>query len=157
MPLPHLKGDRLLEFSNAFNRVDSGTMFQQVRDHISTLAALMEMCYGHNLFSTLVDTPSSAAVESSRWNLLPHWVLNLSFTPLLHEQVLGLLIHAWFLNDGTLCGSAKDLQAALTIIEEDGSTPGLHLNRSKSLLYIPTGAHSETNTLPAVISRPRGI
>ena len=39
------------------------------------------------------------------------------------------MINAWYLDDGTLCGSANDLCAALRIIEEDGPARGLHLNR----------------------------
>ena len=49
----------------------------------------------------------------------------------------GLLINAWYLDDGTLCGSPHDLREALDIIEEDGSACGLHLNGAKSLLFVP--------------------
>ena len=40
----------LLDFSNAFNRVDRGSMFQEVRDRIPSMAAWMEMCYGAQSF-----------------------------------------------------------------------------------------------------------
>ena len=48
-----------------------------------------------------------------------------------------LALNAWYLDDGTLMGSPEDLAAALRIIEEDGPSVGLHLNRAKSLLFIP--------------------
>ena len=45
----------------------------------------------------------------------------------INEQVPGLVINAWYLDDGTLCGSARDLHAALTIIEREGPALGLQL------------------------------
>lgn len=36
----------LLDFSNAFNRVDRSCMFQEIRSHIPSMAAWMECCYG---------------------------------------------------------------------------------------------------------------
>ena len=40
----------------------------------------------------------------------------------------------WYLDDGTLCGSLRDLSAAFDIIESIGPSRGLHLN---CLLLIP--------------------
>ena len=51
------------------------------------------------------------------------------------REVPGLLINAWYLDDGTLCGCLDDLASALAIIEAEGPARGLHLNRSKSLLH----------------------
>ena len=58
---------------------------------------------------------------------------------------------AWYLDDGTLCGSACDLVKALKIIEEGGPARGLHLNRSKSLLHIFEDADLTNNLLPSDI------
>lgn len=66
-------------------------------------------------------------------------------------QVPDLLINAWHLDDGILCGSPKDLCAALKIIELDGPARGLHLNRAKSLLHIPEDSLSVPNPLPPEI------
>ena len=67
------------------------------------------------------------------------------------EKVLSLLINAWYLDDGTLCGSLRDLQKAL-VIEEDGSACGLNRNRAKSLLFVPAGASMYLSSLPSEIS-----
>ena len=63
----------------------------------------------------------------------------------------GLLINAWYLDDGTLCGSPSDLRKALDIIEEDGSACGPHLNRGKSLLFVPAGDSMSLSSLPSQI------
>ena len=69
----------------------------------------------------------------------------------LKREVPNLSINVWYLDDGTLCGSPEDLCAALKIIEEDGPQMGLHLNRSKSLLYIPPDGEDSLNILPEEI------
>ena len=99
-------------------------MFEEVRVHIPFMAPWIECCYG--------------------------------FKPLLHlelgREVPNLLINAWYLDDGTLRGSPDDLCAILAIIEVEGPSRGLRLNRSKSLLYIPPPLSEvviELNPLPS--------
>ena len=45
-------------------------------------------------------------------------------------------------------GSPGDLAAALQILERDGPPLGLHLNRGKSLLFIPEDADADQSPLP---------
>ena len=63
------------------------------------------------------------------------------------REVPSLVCNVWYLDDGTLCGTPQDLDAALKIIEEEGPPRGLHLNRQKSLLYIPPGDDLGNNPL----------
>ena len=63
-------------------------------------------------------------------------------------EVPGLILNSWYLDDGTLMGSAEDLAKALNIIESDGPAVGLVLNRSKSLLYIPQDDVVSASPLP---------
>ena len=67
------------------------------------------------------------------------------------REVPGLLINAWYLDDGTLCGSADDLLSGLAIVEEDGPPRGLRLNRKKSLLHFPGFSSAVVNPLPSDI------
>ena len=59
-------------------------------------------------------------------------------------------------HDGTLAGSPGDLAAALHIIERDGPSVGLYLNRAKSLLFIPEEADASLSPLPPDIPITRG-
>ena len=67
------------------------------------------------------------------------------------KEVPDLLINVWYLDDGTLCGSATDLLKALAIIEREGPARGLYLNRGKSLLFIPKEDAFSHNPLPSEI------
>ena len=46
---------------------------------------------------------------------------------MIQAEVPTLLLNKWYLEDGTLCGSALDLERALSIIEEEGPARGLRL------------------------------
>lgn len=35
------------------------------------------------------------------------------------KEVLDLLLNAWYLDDGTLCGAADNMKAPLAIVEQD--------------------------------------
>ena len=63
------------------------------------------------------------------------------------SEVPNLQINAWYLDDGTFCGSFSELAMALKIIEEEGPPKGLFLNRAKSLLYIPADDEGPVNPL----------
>lgn len=66
-------------------------------------------------------------------------------------EVPDLSLNVWYLDEGTLMGLPKDLAAALTIIESISPSIGLHLNWSKSLIYIPEDADASQFPLPADI------
>ena len=55
---------------------------------------------------------------------------------------------AWYLDDGTVCGTPQDLNIALKIIEEEGLPRELCLNHHKSLPYISLGDDICNKTLP---------
>lgn len=63
------------------------------------------------------------------------------------------MMNAWYLVDGTLCGSLTDLSSALGIIESEDPSYGLLLIRSKCLLYSLLGTPIDY-LLPADILVP---
>ena len=78
--------------------------------------------------------------------------ISLALQPLaesIRSNVSDLKVNVWYLDDATLCGSPVDLALALQIIERDGPSYSLQLNRSKSLLYIPESGDVGVNPLPS--------
>ena len=67
------------------------------------------------------------------------------------REVPELLINAWYLDDGTLCGSLSDIGSALAIIESVGPSRGLILNKSKSLLFVPADASPSNHAVPPAV------
>ena len=155
---PERKWTLLLDFSNAFNSISREKMFKEVRSHIPSMAAWLECCYGAQPLLHLEDHTILSCSGVQQGDPLGPLAFALALQPILERikcEVPNLLINAWYLDDGTLCGSAADLAAALEIVEEDGPSRCLKLNRGKSLLYIPGDASSAVNSLPSEIPSVR--
>ena len=144
----------ILDFSNAFNSIDRSALFIQVRSRFPVLSRWLECCYGaqpHLLFGDFT-IPSCCGVQQGdplgpfSFSLLLHPIVER-----LKSEVPGLLLKGWYLDDGVLCGSLDDLLAAISIIEEAGPPCGLHLNLSKSLLFLPPDRSDSHNPLPQAI------
>ena len=118
------------------------------------ISAWMECCYGAQPTLHLGDNTILSKCGVQQGDPLGPLGFALTLHPVIeriHQEVPGLRINAWYLDDGTLVGSPSDLKAALQIIETEGPDRGLHLNRSKSLLFIPAGSDSSLNQLPSDI------
>ena len=138
---PDHKHILLVNFSNAFNSVSRQVLFEEVRSQIPSLSAWMECSYGSQPILLLNNYSILSCCRVQQGDPLGPLGFSLALHPIVRkikEQVPGLVINAWYLDDGTLCGSPADLARALSIIESDGPSYGLFLNRAKSLIYIPS-------------------
>ena len=129
----------LIDFSNAFNCIDCEPMFEEVRARIPSMASWMECCYGAQPLLHFGDHTISSCCGVQQGDPLGPLGFALALHPIVERikrEVPGLLINVWYLDDGSLCGPAEDLITALAIIEEYYPSRGLHLNKSKSFLFV---------------------
>ena len=87
-------------------------MFKEVRACIPSMAAWLESCYGSQPFLHLDDHTILSCCGVQQGDPLGPLCFALSLHPIIErikEEVPGLLINAWYLDDGTLCGSVRDL------------------------------------------------
>ena len=127
-------------FSNAFNSVNRAVMFHEVRSRIPSIAPWMECSYGSQPILLLDDQSILSCHSVQQGDPLGPLGFALVLHPIIEkikESVPGLLVNAWYLDDGTLCGSQEDPAAALSIIESEDPQRGLFLNRAKSFIYAP--------------------
>ena len=126
-------------------------MFQEIRARIPFMAAWMESCYGAQpIFHLGADSILSCSGVQQGDPLGPLGFA-LTLQPIVERikaEVQGLNINAWYLDEGTLCGTPDDLVEALWIVEEEGPARELLLNRAKFLFYIPEDGDSSYNPLP---------
>ena len=156
---PESRCSLLVDFSNAFNSVDRGCMFQEVRSRIPSMAAWVESCYGSQPLLYLGDDNIFSSCGVQQGDPLGPLCFALTLHPVVEQikrEVPGLLINAWYLDDGTLCGSPSDICSALTIIESQGPSRGLLLNKSKSLLFVPADATLPVHVLPPGVPTTNG-
>ena len=103
----------------------------------------MECSYGSQPILHLEDKNILSCRGAQQGDPLGPLGFALALQPLvkkINELVPGLLINAWFLDDGTLCGTPDDLATALTIIESEGPSRGLFLNKAKCLVFAPSNS-----------------
>ena len=137
-----------------FYSVDRASLFDDIRACIPSLAGWMESWYGSQPYLHVGSDTILSCCGVQQGDPLGHLGFCLTLHPIvecIQAEVPSLLLNVWYLDDGTLCGSLSDLPAALKIIESNSPSRGLHLKRSKSLLFIPEEADASSNPLPAEI------
>ena len=144
----------LLDFTNAFNTINRFSMFEEFRAHIPGLSAWMESCYSCHPFLYLGShtiLSCCGVQQGDPLGLLGFALILHSIVERIRAAALNLTLNAWYLDDGILVGSYREIAAALNIIKSDGPPVGLNLNRAKSLLFIPEDADASCSPLPPEI------
>ena len=129
-------------------------MFDEIRAHVPSLSAWFECCYGIQPILHLGDEVIRSCSGVQQGDPLGPLGFALTLHPVVERiksDVPNLRINAWYLDDGTLCGSPSELATAPKIIEEEGPPMGLFQNHAKSFLYIPADDESPANPLPSEI------
>ena len=122
-------------------------MFEEIRAHIPRLAA-----YGSQPLLHLESDTLRSCGGIQQGDPLGPLGFALTLHPIVErikKEIPDLKINAWYLDDGTLCGSPNDIAKALRIIEKEGPARGLLLNRAKSLLYVPADSDVSINPPPS--------
>ena len=130
------------------------SLFSAIRSVLPGLSCWVECCYSTDSVLHFGDHSLLSRCGVQQGDPLGPLCFALTLQPIamrIKRELPNLLCNVWYLDDGTICGSPQDLAAALKIIEEDGPLRGLHVNRSKSLLYIPPGDDPCNNLLPSNI------
>ena len=149
----------LVDFSNAFNSIDRGHMFEEARARTPSISPWLECCYGSQPLLFLGEHTILSCCGVQQGDPLGPLGFALALHPIVERikrEVPGLLLNSWYLDDGTLCGSPSDIHSALAIIEADGPSRGLFLNRNKSHLFIPAEASCDYSFFPPEIPVSNG-
>ncbi|GJZ32004.1 putative reverse transcriptase domain-containing protein [Tanacetum coccineum] len=120
-----------VDFSNAFNLVDRASL---LHEHIwSTTGVQQGDPLGPLLFALVLH-------------------------PLVHKirDNFKLLLHAWYLDDGTVIGDSEDVAKVLDIVTVKGPRLGLELNIKKTERFWPScdGRKVREGLFPSYIGRP---
>ena len=156
---PESRCTLLVDFSNAFNSIDRGLMFEEARARIPSMSSWLECCYGSQPVLFLGEHTILSCCGVQQGDPLGPLGFAVALHPIVERikrEVPGLLLNSWYLDDGTLCGSPRDICSALAIIEADGPSRGLFLNRSKSHLFVPAEASCDYSVFPSEIPVSNG-
>ena len=138
------------------DNISHEAMFVELRSRLPGLSAWMESCYSCQPFLHLGKDTIHSCCGVQQGDPLGPLGFALTLHPIVErikaEVRYTLALNAWYLDDGTLIGSPKDLSAALQIVETDGPSVGLHLQRGKSILFSPKAFDISKSPLPPEVS-----
>ena len=147
-----------VDFSNAFNLVDRSALLHEVRLRCPSISLWVEFLYGQAARLYLGNTHIKSSTGVQQRDPLGPLLFAIVLHPLLHKirDNCKLLLHAWYLDDGTLIGDSEEVAKALDIITVTGPKLGLQLNIKKTELIWPScdGRKLREGLFPADIGRP---
>ncbi|XP_021979313.1 uncharacterized protein LOC110875423 [Helianthus annuus] len=147
-----------VDFSNAFNLVDTTALLYEVRKRCPSISTWVDFLYGQPARLYVGDEFIWSTTGVHQGDLLGPLLFALVLHPLVHRirDRCKLLFHAWYLDDGTLIGDATQVANALDIIRAEGHSLGLQLNIKKIEVFWPTcnGVKVQEGLFPRGIGRP---
>jgi hypothetical protein len=152
----HAKWALQVDMQNAFNLVDREASFAEVRTHFPEAAAWVEFSYGCHPFLKFGNGIILSCLGIHQGDPFGPLLFALTFHPLLKsikDQVVGLRLNAWFLDDGLIVGTREAIIKVLQIIIDEGLFRGFHLRQDKSSVWC--GPHSAHNENPLGYDIPR--
>jgi len=143
-----------VDFKNAFNMISREAILLGVREHFPGLYRWAEFCYaqpGLLFFGGSVLKRELGVHQGDPLGPLLFSVVLHSLVRLIEERVLGLDVHVWYLDDGTIIGDIDLVVRALSVIE-CGPRLGAHLNHEKSEIWWPS-REDDVGVFPSHIVR----
>ncbi|GKC06001.1 putative reverse transcriptase domain-containing protein [Tanacetum coccineum] len=148
----------IVDFSNAFNLMDKLALLHEVKVKCPFISLWVDSLYGQASRLYIGDTHIWSATGVQQGDPLGPLLFALILHPLLHKikDSCKLLLHAWYLDDGTVIGDSEEVVRVLDIIKESGPGLGLELNIKKTEIFWPScnGMKLREGLFPVDIRRP---
>ena len=112
---------------SAFNEADRQAAFKEVEEHFPEILRWVLTCYSHQarlLFGDIVILSEAGFHQSDPLAFL---LLALALDPIVRtiaERIPDLLVHVWYLDDGSMVGSNEQLRQAVDTVQELGPPRG---------------------------------
>ena len=123
-----------LDFKNAFNSIRRDVMLAEVKQHFPEIFNLIHAAYGGSSILLYRDEVLASEEGIQQGDPDGPFLFCLVVLPLLLK--LKSHLNSWYLDDGTVGGTAADVLADYQYVEREGHRFGLHLNVHKCELSI---------------------
>ncbi|KAL4583664.1 hypothetical protein LXL04_008246 [Taraxacum kok-saghyz] len=147
-----------VDFSNAFNVVDRSALLHEVRRRCHSISLWVDFLYGQAARLYIGDKHIWTATGVQQGDPLGPLLFALVLHPLVHKikDNCKLLVHAWYLDDGSMIRDVEEVAKLIDIIRVTGPTLGLELNIKKTEIFWPScdGRKLREGLFPVDIRRP---
>ena len=131
-----------VDLINAYNMADREATFKEIERLFPECLSWVMTCYGVEAELVFGDTVICSSVGFHQGDPLASLLFSLNLQPvveMIKQEVPGLKINTWYLDDGVLAGSKAELHEAVDIISREGPPRGLFLStvRTVSPAQIP--------------------
>lgn len=111
-----------IDFMNSFNPIDRSAILRDVRVRCPSISLLIEFLYGQETRLYLGDGHIMSTTKVKPGDLFGPLLFSLVLDPLIHQvsDNCKLLLHARYLDDGTITGYLEEVAKAINIIWEIG-------------------------------------
>ena len=154
-----------LDLVNAFNLVDRDFAFATVEEHFPEILKWILTCYKGKAVLLFGDTVILSEQGFHQGDPLASLLFALVLHPIIEmivEQIPGLKLNSWYLDDGSVAGNKERVQKVIDILLEHGPPRGLQLStaltvtppsKAKSTVWCPNSTNNHPDPLERGIPR----
>jgi hypothetical protein len=127
-----------IDFENAFNRVSRQAIYEALVEDFPELVPYFNWCYSNPSSLYFGDFKVSSEAGIQQGDPIGPFLFSLVLKKLIlqiQDKFPLLKLNRWYLDDGNLAGDFKSLSQILDLIDAEGPSLGLFLNRSKCQIY----------------------
>ena len=130
------------DFRNAFNCISRQVFLDELAAKFPSLYPFVSQCYGDPTVLRFGDRTLSSSTGVQQGDPLGPFLFCLAIHPLLQkirDRCPNLVANSWYLDDGVVAGSQRDVVEAFRLIDTEGPLKGMFLNTGKSEVWNPFG------------------